>query len=81
MRNYSTSLLFSLLLLYLLTAHSNCELFEDVQELRPVEVQSTIINTNIRKAPFSVGLIDKYDIQYGKQTLTLDESLTRIPGV
>ena len=49
--------------------------------LDPVEVTSTRVEKDINKVPFSISLIDKDQIQLGKQTITLDESLNKIPGV
>ncbi len=49
--------------------------------LKPVEVTTTRIKKDINKVPFSLSLIDKDNIQLGEQTITLDESLNKIPGV
>lgn len=49
--------------------------------LEPVEVTSTRVEKNIYKVPFSISLIDKDEIQQGKETISLDESLNKVPGV
>jgi len=77
---YFLSLLsFSLFWLLILNDYSESE--ENHIELQPIEVTSTRVEKEINKVPFSISLIDKDQIQLGKQTITLDESLNKIPGV
>lgn len=49
--------------------------------LEVIEVTSTRVEKDINKVPFSISIIEKDEIQLGKQTLTLDESLNKVPGV
>jgi len=49
--------------------------------LDTVEVTSTRVEKDINKVPFSISFINKDEIQLGNQTITLDESLNKIPGV
>lgn len=77
---YFLSLLsFSLFWLLILNIYSESE--ENHIELPPIEVISTRVEKEINKVPFSISLIDKDQIQLGKQAITLDESLNKIPGV
>ena len=77
---YFLSLLsFSLFWLLILNIYSESE--ENHIELPPIEVISTRVEKQINKVPFSISLIDKDQIQLGKQAITLDESLNKIPGV
>ncbi|MCH7927912.1 MAG: TonB-dependent receptor [Candidatus Dadabacteria bacterium] len=77
---YFLSLLsFSLFWLLILNIYSESE--ENHIELPPIEVTSTRVEKEINKVPFSISLIDKDQIQLGKQAITLDESLNKIPGV
>ncbi len=70
---------FSLFWLLILNIYSESE--ENHIELQPIEVISTRVEKQINKVPFSISLIDKDQIQLGKQAITLDESLNKIPGV
>ena len=65
----------------LLIVDSHGESQENHVSLQPIEVTSTRIEKDINKVPFSISLIDKDQIQLGEQTITLDESLNKIPGV
>ena len=72
-----------LILLLLIPANLSADEVEDKTEttLDAVEVTSTRIKKEINKVPFSISLINKDDIQLGSQTITLDESLNKIPGI
>ncbi len=75
---------FIILLLFLISSQvAECDEAVDKSQilLDPIEVTSTRINKNINKVPFSLSLIDKDELQLGEQTITLDESLNKIPGV
>ena len=77
---YFLSLLSSSLF-WLLILNDYSESEENHIELQPIEVTSTRVEKEINKVPFSISLIDKDQIQLGKQAITLDESLNKIPGV
>lgn len=49
--------------------------------LEPVEVTAPRVEKFLNKVPFSVGIVDKENIQLGRPTIGLDESLNEIPGV
>ncbi|MGH7806680.1 MAG: TonB-dependent receptor family protein [Thermodesulfobacteriota bacterium] len=49
--------------------------------LEPVEVTAPRVEKFLNKVPFSVGVIEEEDIQLGRPTIGLDESLNEIPGV
>lgn len=75
-----------LLLIHLISPLSHIlysdEIIDETQIiLDTVEVTSTRVEKNINKVPFSISLITKDEIQLGKQTLNLDESLNIVPGV
>ncbi|MBM4259434.1 MAG: TonB-dependent receptor [Deltaproteobacteria bacterium] len=50
-------------------------------QLAPVVVTATRGETPLAEVPASVSVIDQSDIQLGQQTIGLDESLNRVPGV
>lgn len=52
-----------------------------VTTLEPVVVTATRSATPLTDVPAAVSVIDQSDIQLGQPTLTLDESLNRVPGV
>lgn len=49
--------------------------------LAPVVVTATRNETPLTEVPASVSVVDEGDIQLGQQTIGLDESLNRVPGV
>jgi len=49
--------------------------------LEPVEVTAPRVEKLLNKVPFSVGVLEEEDIQLGRPTIGLDESLNEIPGV
>ncbi len=49
--------------------------------MEPVEVTAPRVEEFLTKVPFSVGIVEKEDIQLGRLTIGLDESLNEIPGV
>ncbi|MGE0824009.1 MAG: TonB-dependent receptor family protein [Candidatus Binatia bacterium] len=49
--------------------------------LAPVVVTATRSDTPITQVPAAVSVVDKSDIQLGQPTISLDESLNRVPGL
>lgn len=49
--------------------------------LPPVVVSATRSDTPITEVPAAVSVVEQSDIQLGQPTITLDESLNRVPGV
>ncbi len=58
-------------------AHQN----DPVEVLEPIEVTATRSAKPIQNIPNALALIEKEDIQTGQPTLTLDESLSTLPGL
>jgi iron complex outermembrane receptor protein len=54
---------------------------EELIILEPVEATAPRVEKPLFKVPFSVGVVEKDEIQLGRQTIGLDESINRIPGV
>ncbi len=50
-------------------------------KLEPVIVTSTRIEQPLIKVPAAIGIVEKEDIQLGQQTVGLEESLEKIPGL
>ena len=57
------------------------ETTEKPVQLPPITVTATRSEMPMDGIPAAVGVVDKTAIQYGRQTIGLDESLNRIPGV
>ena len=53
----------------------------EVTTLEPVVVTATRSNTPLTNVPAAVSVVEQSDIQLGQPTITLDESLNRVPGV
>ncbi|MEX2517169.1 MAG: TonB-dependent receptor [Gammaproteobacteria bacterium] len=51
------------------------------EDLGEITVTSPRVDTVTTKVPTAISVVDKDDIQLGRQQLGLDESLNRIPGV
>jgi len=56
-------------------------LAEDTYQLGDITVQSTRVEESQYKVPAAIGVVDRDDIQLGRQQLGLDESLVKIPGI
>ena len=54
---------------------------EPVEVLKPIEVTATRSAKPIQNIPNAVSRIEKEDVQKGQPTLTLDESLSILPGL
>ncbi|MFQ5660915.1 MAG: TonB-dependent receptor family protein [Gammaproteobacteria bacterium] len=53
----------------------------DGGKLEEITVTSTRVEQSLYTIPAAIGIVDKHDIQLGRQQLGLDESLNRIPGL
>ena len=60
-----------------------CQVSQDepVEVLKPIEVTATRSARPVQNIPNAVSRIEKEEIQKGRPTLTLDESLSILPGV
>ena len=54
---------------------------DPVEVLEPIEVTATRSAKPVQDIPNAVARIEKEDIQTGQPTLTLDESLSTLPGI
>ncbi|MFQ5946203.1 MAG: TonB-dependent receptor family protein, partial [Anaerolineae bacterium] len=50
-------------------------------ELQPVVVTAPRVATPLTRVPAAISVVEQEDIQQGQQTIGLDESLVRVPGV
>jgi len=53
----------------------------DVRELEELTVTSSRTNSSIFELPSAVSIVNKNDIQLGRQQLGIDEALNRVPGL
>ena len=51
------------------------------EQLEDITVQATRVDKSLYEVPAAVGVVNKDDIQLGRQQLGLDESLNNIPGL
>lgn len=51
------------------------------EQLEDITVQATRVDKSLYAIPAAVGVVNKDDIQLGRQQLGLDESLNKIPGL
>jgi iron complex outermembrane receptor protein len=51
------------------------------ERLEPVVIESTRVGQSLDEVPAAVSVVDRDEIQQGRQQLGLDESLTGVPGV
>lgn len=63
------------------TSALSTETAATVTTLEPVVVTATRSATPLTDVPAAVSVVDQSDIQLGQPTITLDESLNRVPGV
>ena len=63
------------------SVHAQSMRAESIEILEPLEVSATRSERLIQNIPNAVSRVDKQDIQKGQPTLTLDESLSVLPGL
>ena len=68
-------------LLWLIPVTFSINLHAQQKPLEEITVYSTRIQKPIDQIPSAVSVVDKADIQTGRQQLGLDESLARVPGL
>ena len=68
-------------LLWLIPVAFSMNLYAQQKPLEEITVYSTRIAKPVDEIPSAVSVVDKADIQTGRQQLGLDESLARVPGV
>lgn len=53
---------------------------QDAPELQSIPVDSRQIPEDMVEAPAAIGVVDRQDVQLGRQQLSLEESLVKVPG-